>query len=388
MNVHKIITLSAAMLVAGLVSLKTSEATAAITFKFTEFVVPGEVTPAALGLNNAGTIVGNCNEPNNTTLLPGFMRSNGVFSIVVLPANVAGGYANNNNDTQDLGQLVGINDAGIAVGDYSDSQGNWHNFLRTADGVIHYLPNAPETYRNSGTILFKINNNGLIVGTTGYGGYSIAQTNSNFRGCLLNGTNYTLFDFPGAFGTQGRGINDQNAVVGAYFDASGNRHGFLSQGGTNTTVDFPKATSTWINNINNAGQIVGAYILSNNQHGFLLSNGVYTTVDFPGQPAGTALWDINNRGEVVGNYNNQANSFYATIVVPVSTTKLQLVAAGGGIQLQIQGPAGGRWQVQASANLATWSALGSVVTNTASPTIISVPGPMSALAFFRLVSVP
>src|SRR5947208_16535895 len=52
---------------------------------------------------------------------------------------------------------------------------------------------------------------------------------------------------------------------------------------TYTTIDDPLATTrTSARDINNAGQIVGEYIDSSNHlHGFLLSGGTYTILDDP-----------------------------------------------------------------------------------------------------------
>ena len=99
--------------------------------------------------------------------------------------------------------------------------------------------------------------------------------------------------------------------------------------------------------------------------------------------SGNILSGINDHGQMSGVHNSGWNAYIAAIA-----TTLQAVTAGSGIQLQIQGPVGGHWQVQESADLAAWSALGPVVTNTASPTVVSVPGPLSAQAFFRLMSAP
>jgi len=66
---------------------------------------------------------------------------------------------------------------------------------------------------------------------------------------------------------------------------------------TYTTIDDPLATTrTSARDINNAGQIVGEYIDSSNHlHGFLLSGGTYTILDDPlATPgAGTSAYGIN-----------------------------------------------------------------------------------------------
>lgn len=70
-----------------------------------------------------------------------------------------------------------------------------------------------------------------------------------------------------------------------------------------TTIDFPGADSTAASDINNAGQIVGNYAVSGRQFGFLLSGGTFTTIDPPGASYSGAQ-GINDAGQIVGWYND------------------------------------------------------------------------------------
>jgi hypothetical protein len=57
--------------------------------------------------------------------------------------------------------------------------------------------------------------------------------------------------------------------------------------------------------MNDRGQVVGAYNDSaGNGHGFLLSGGSFTTIDFPGAVQGTVAGEINDRGQIVGNFGD------------------------------------------------------------------------------------
>jgi photosystem II stability/assembly factor-like uncharacterized protein len=69
------------------------------------------------------------------------------------------------------------------------------------------------------------------------------------------------------------------------------------------SIDYPQATLTALYGINNAGDMVGEYFSSDNkQHGFLYTKGVYTTIDYPGA-ASTRVYSINDAGQIVGLYN-------------------------------------------------------------------------------------
>jgi probable HAF family extracellular repeat protein len=76
----------------------------------------------------------------------------------------------------------------------------------------------------------------------------------------------------------------------------------LWDNGVVTKFDVPGATSTVANEINNNGQIVGDYNdASGAKHGFLLEDGAFTTLDAP-DSAQTAAAGINERGQIVGIY--------------------------------------------------------------------------------------
>lgn len=79
-------------------------------------------------------------------------------------------------------------------------------------------------------------------------------------------------------------------------------------GPTFTTIDFPGAAGSLATDINDSGQIVGEYndSLLGHRHGFLLSNGVFSSIDFPGATFTRAL-GINRFGDIVGDESKIAN---------------------------------------------------------------------------------
>src|SRR2546421_43211 len=71
---------------------------------------------------------------------------------------------------------------------------------------------------------------------------------------------------------------------------------------TFTTIDVPGATRTAPFDINNRGQIVGDYVdAGGTSHGFLLDKGTFTTIDPPGSVFTQAI-GINAAGRIVGDF--------------------------------------------------------------------------------------
>jgi probable HAF family extracellular repeat protein len=63
------------------------------------------------------------------------------------------------------------------------------------------------------------------------------------------------------------------------------------EGGATTALDVPGAVNTRAYAINNRGEVVGQYDDANLvSHGFLLRHNVYTTLDFPGANGHYLAW--------------------------------------------------------------------------------------------------
>jgi hypothetical protein len=77
----------------------------------------------------------------------------------------------------------------------------------------------------------------------------------------------------------------------------------LLDDGVVTTLDAPGGTlGTLPLGINNRGQIVGGYFDDARRYGFLLENGRFTTTTAPGAFLETFPFDIDDRGRTVGFY--------------------------------------------------------------------------------------
>src|SRR5579871_5247930 len=122
---------------------------------------------------------------------------------------------------------------------------------------------------------------------------------------------YVSIDFPGAKGTEARGINNSGEIVGFYmlgrsdcdFGFSGcSLHGFTLINGHFTTFSFPASQYTKILGVNDGGDVAGAYSTADGHiHGFLRHHtGALQTIDQSGSNF-TSANGVNNSLSVVGN---------------------------------------------------------------------------------------
>jgi probable HAF family extracellular repeat protein len=221
--------------------------------------------------------------------------------------------------------------------------------LRAADTFIPFdYPGATFT-RASG-----INADGAAVG-------SYVDSAGKTHGFLLRGGSFTTIDYPGAVASAALGINSQGDIVGQYTaDTSGDTaaiHGFLLQGGNFTSLTYPGRLGMIAQRINDAGQITGCdhdHDMTGSMHGFLYKDGNWSELsmgmsmgtgllpdaslevgfvttdqtrfylmsagntvffDFP-FAGGSAAWDINPSGEIVGQYADAAKVTHGFLLIP------------------------------------------------------------------------
>ncbi len=162
-------------------------------------------------------------------------------------------------------KILGLSDAGLAVGFYVDDAGVNHGFELNST-VAKYHPIVPP-----GGISVEatgINGKGDIVGfmTTG---------NGDTKSFLLKGGSFTIFAYPKSQNTQALGVNWQDQVVGSFVDASGNTHAFLLTDPLShpswMQIDEPKAAGpTVLTSLENHDYMVGYYVDSvGHTNGFL-----------------------------------------------------------------------------------------------------------------------
>jgi len=186
-------------------------------------------------------------------------------------------------------------------------------------GVYRPLPEVPGALQ---TTYVRNNNRGQIVGT-----YVVSDDDTvRLGGFVRSGRSLTRIDVPGALATLPLGINDRGQVVGGYVEpdapvdpATGEApvHGFIWNKGRIRTFDVRGSISTAPYEINNRGQIVGNFADARGvQHGFLLSKGRLTTIGHPDATddptlTGTRVVGINDRGQLVGSYGNDRGTIRA-----------------------------------------------------------------------------
>lgn len=141
---------------------------------------------------------------------------------------------------------------------------------------------------------------------------------------------YADLAYPGAMVTNANGINNNNVIVGSYFDSTSSVHGFIYRNGKYKKVDVPGSSETELHGVNDKGDIVGVYQTPGplNSHGFLLHEGQFTTIDAPQATFGTTAMGINNDMSIVGTFDDSRafilrNGIYKTYKMAKSTGAAQ-----------------------------------------------------------------
>jgi uncharacterized membrane protein len=267
--------------------------------RFAAFDVPfGEFGGDSVTINDRGQIAGSYYDDPAATCLRGFLRDrNGRFTRIDFPA-------------PGTTQLLDINDRGQIAGSYRPSAGGacsdtvpLRGFLRDERGrfTTIRIPGARQVQA------LGINDRGQIVG-------DYLAADGTTHGYLRDHGRIITIDGPaGAAGATVFDINDLGQMVGLYYGSAGGFHAFSLRGSRYTSIDAPGVTYTIPFGVSNRGQIAGLtaaalpLTAASDAHGFVLRDGTggpFTPVDVPGAVFGTAVFDINNTGALVGVYAN------------------------------------------------------------------------------------
>jgi uncharacterized membrane protein len=250
------------------------------TYQYRSFVNPGATVTLVFGLNGHGEVVG------TDDTIPGrhaFLLNHGSYSSLD-SAGILGTHTS---------FARGIDDSGNVVGGYIGDDGNEHGFILRQNVLTTLdVPFAGSV----GTQLNSLNNSGVIVGVWVDAAFTA-------HGFVYENGNYAHFDYPGALDTYPSGISSRGDIVGNWdTDQSTVGHGFWFSHGQLVSIDVPDAIQdgTAANGINARGQIVGTYIGQDESfHAFLAEGFVFTTLDCPGSVS-TAAWGINSAGQIAG----------------------------------------------------------------------------------------
>jgi len=210
------------------------------------------------GINDKGVVVGQCCAP-----IQGFIVANGTVTNVIDPLDPTGNTI-----------LYGINNDGVIVGT-SDTRSFW-----LKDGVFHTITDA------TSSVMLQpegINSKGAFAGWL--------TTKSGLFGFVYASKKITPLASPVT------SINDSQDVVGTVLNSD---VGYEILGGVYSILSVPSSNYTYPAGINDRKTISGWYSdLNNYAHGFVLRNGAVTTIDYPGADF-TRLGGINRFGQVVG----------------------------------------------------------------------------------------
>jgi hypothetical protein len=225
------------------------------------FAVPGASTTVAGGINDNNEVsiwfVASQNDYG------GVVEPNGSYSYFSLtnPSNIVamvGGITNNVNGSY---QITGTTGGTTLPGN--------SGFIRNSNGTYSTftIPNGSTT--QSSTYSVGINSGGVVAGNYTY----FTGPNSAIYYGFTRSPNgsYSTIAYPGAGagGTYATGINDNDVVVGYFYDSNVHAHGWVLNGSTFTRVDVPGATSTYVNGLNISGQLVGTFTDGNGYHAFI-----------------------------------------------------------------------------------------------------------------------
>jgi hypothetical protein len=200
------------------------------------------------------------------------------------------------DDTLGFTSPSGVRDGGEICGRY-DATGATHGFFRRGASFKTYDAPVANVFA---TTINSINNSGNFVGL-----YTVSGGSAAFAYASIGG-NFITLPVSGNL-PEANGINSLDQIVGDYGESSGAFHGFLrtSDGTFTMPIDFPGAFQTVPKAINDSGYIVGFWTDNRTSHAFVIQlPDTFLTYDVP-DALGTAFTGINSAGLILGNYTDR-----------------------------------------------------------------------------------
>ena len=264
------------------------------TITFTFITLDDQADPTfnqLLGINDHGKIAGYFGSG-----MPGHPNK----GYVLLPPYGQNNYVNENFPGSAQTQVTAINNRQDTAGFWVNAKNQNFGFIRWHGVYTSYRD--PHTGKGTVNQLLGLNNAGIAVG------FYTDANNVNHAYELDQSTgHFTAIVPPGGTNATASGLNQAGDVTGFFTNGSGAVVGWLLKGNTFIDFSFPGATSTMPFGINNKDQIVGEYMDSAGTHGFLLSNPLgprvrWQSIDDPNGIGTTVVNGINDKTQLVGFY--------------------------------------------------------------------------------------
>jgi probable HAF family extracellular repeat protein len=198
-----------------------------------------------------------------------------------------------------------VNNAGAIAGDYVDSSSVQHGMILAGKKLTKFDNKSCQTTGNAtGSIAaFGVNKTNVVAG------WCYSTTTGLAIGWTYAKGKYTMIKGPkGATQVEANGINDAGAVVGTYFDSTGNQNAFLLSKGKYTTLKPPAgATNTivaWAISNKNVITVYGLNSSGGYTSGYTANNGKsYKKFAYSkAGTTGTVVHAVNTNGDVDGTY--------------------------------------------------------------------------------------
>lgn len=202
---------------------------------------PGATDTHLEGVNNRGVAIGEYdNGDTSTEYAVTYSFQSGTWTMLPNIAN----YPNNEG--------FGINDFGVAVGEAYGVSAN-EAWIWDPSSQSYSFFAVPGSAQNT-TYPGLLNDKEQVVG-------QYQDTSGVWHGFLKEGETYTTIDPPDSTYTYALGINNSGIIAGYFGNLFGGSEGFVrTSDGVFTVVDFPGALETQIDGINDRGDICGVWV--------------------------------------------------------------------------------------------------------------------------------
>jgi hypothetical protein len=221
---------------------------------------PGSLVTYALGLNDAGNVVGIYLDSQQQ--VHGFLLQGTAYTTIDFPGAVAT-------------EALGTNKHGDIVGDYTDSTGTVHGFVLMNGRFL-----AVDAPFASGLTINAINDSRIVVGT-----YSSGSTIASFSGPLGNLQPFSfpqvspleLEHYPVTFTTNANGLNNSQEIAGGVAENGFPASAYVANAGLfeppGLGYGFDGVQSSQLNSVNDSGVVAGTFTDRTGTYGILLLPG-------------------------------------------------------------------------------------------------------------------